>query len=176
MDLKKENENLRKQLAQLGDARNREILDIQHNFAERIRELEKMKGLDREGEVQSLKEKIQSLERDLLKQKEENLEQKKTIRDLENKLKESEIRREQISYSLEKARIDALKAASQPPPEPAFNIEEILSPLEEQVACLADVIAEKQEEINRLQKLVQEECEERVKLQLLLGLTPKTQQ
>lgn len=174
MDLRKENENLRRQLSQLEEARNREVLDIQHNFAERIRELENMKGLNREGEIQSLKDKITCLERELQSQKTENSKNQKTIRDLENKLKESEIRREQISYSLEKARIDTLKAASQPPP-PELNIEELLAPLEEQLVCLVDVIAQKQEEINRLQKLVQEECEERVKLQKLLGLTAKEQ-
>lgn len=175
MDLAKENASLRKQLELLAEARNQEVLDLQHHFAQRIKELEKLKGLDRSAEIEALNAKIIELEGDRVKQKEENIQLTQTVKELERKLKEAEQSKEDMSYALERARIQAMQAAAKPPPppQPEINIDEIFASFEEQMAELADVIAQKQEEINRLQKLVHDECQERVKLQTILGLTPK---
>ena len=182
MDLERENANLRKQLAILADARNQEVLDLQHHFAERIRQLEAMKGLDKSAELEALNGKIVEMEGELLRRKEENTELRqkaeeleKKVKELERKLKETEKSKEDMHYWLEKAKADALKAAQveRARSDPAINIDELLMVFEEQMAALTEVVTQKQEEIKRLQKLVHKECEERVRLQKILGLTVK---
>ena len=172
MDLAKENANLRRQLDLLAEARNQEVLDLQHHFAERIKELERLKGLDKSAEVEALNAKIIELERESVKQKEEIIQLRQTVKELEGKLRDAEKSKDEMEYSLERARIQAMQAAAKPK-TPEINIDEIFASFEEQMEGLADVIAQKQEEINRLQKLVHDECQERVKLQTILGLTPK---
>ncbi|OHS97301.1 SMC protein [Tritrichomonas foetus] len=165
---KKEIDSLNRQLVLLGEARNQEILDLQHRFADRIRELEKSKGFDKFDEITALKTKISELEAKVAAKETENQDLKNHNNELQKQLKEANESHEKTSFLLEKARIEILKTKSEAPPE--IDFEEMLKPLEDQLNMLKGVVTQKQAEIKRLQQLVHEECQERMRLQSLLGI------
>jgi small-conductance mechanosensitive channel len=172
MDLRKENESLKRQLEQLAEARNREILDLQHNFANQLRELEKTKGLDRTEEIAGLNQRIRQLESELANEKKDNASLKNTVSQLEGKLKSAECQIKCLSDSLETARMEAQKTRpAQPPP---IDFEAMLAPFEEQLENLRLCLTQKQTEIKRLQGVVHQECAERLRLQNLLGTVPRS--
>lgn len=185
--LKQEITSLNKQLVLLGEARNKEILDLQRRFADQIRELQRSKGLDSVDEINNLNKKVEDLESALaLKDKEiQNL--KSANIDLEKKLKEATEKNEKTSLLLEKARIDALKAQSEAAEakkladeanskNEEIDYEELLKPFEEQLEKLKEVITKQNAEIVGLRNLVHEECTERMRLQKQLGIFQQTNQ
>ena len=169
----KEIESLNRKLITLGEARNQEILDLQHRFAARLRELERQKGFENFEELKKLNEKITELEVTIAEKDKENLELKNENSELREKLKEAGKKQEDTSFLLEKARIDILKLQMEKQEtdnQPEIDYQELLKPLEDQLECLKAVIVQKQAEINRLQKLVHEECHERMRLQSLINI------
>jgi chromosome segregation ATPase len=170
MGLARENESLKRQLEQLADARNREIMDLQHHFEEQLRELERLKGVDKGPEISAFKDRISQLEPGLTKQTRENAALKQQVTRLQSELKERDQTNQSLTVALDRARIDVLKATER---RPEVNYEDLLAPLEEQLESLTTVITQKQDEINRLKKLVHKECEERIRLQAMLGMAAK---
>jgi chromosome segregation ATPase len=171
MELKKENESLKRQLEQLAEARNREILDLQYNFANQLRELHKAKGLDKTEEIAGLNEKIHVLEVDLANERKENGTLKTAIGEVESKLKAADGHIRSLTQALETARAEAQKPHSVPPPQ--IDFEQMLAPFEEQLENLRGCITQKQAEIKRLQGVVHQECAERLRLQSMLGVNPR---
>jgi chromosome segregation ATPase len=169
MGLAKENESLKRQLEQNANARNQEILDLQHHFAAQLRELQRLKPVDRSAEIAELKQKISELESRLVKQSSENAALKDQVTKLEAEAKRKQQENDSLHYSLERARIEAMNARKA---KQRVNYDELLAPLDEQLKELTSIIAEKQYEIMRLQKLVHKECQERIRLQSLLGVNP----
>jgi chromosome segregation ATPase len=166
MALERENEALKRQLQTQADARNQEILDLQHHFADQLREIERMKGVNNPDEIGALKQRFRQLEERVSEQTAESAALKAQLAKLQADAKRQAEETDSLQYSLERARLEILKAT---PAQQAVNYEELLAPLEEQLAGLTAIIADKQAEIVRLQKLVHKECQERLRLQTLLG-------
>jgi Tfp pilus assembly protein FimV len=169
MDLLKENESLKRQLELQANARNQEILDLQHHFADQLRVLQKQKGVDRSAEIFELQQHVSQLEKQLLTKEHENGILKEQVARLQQEVKKKEEENNGLHYSLERARIEAMTAREA---KESMNYAELLAPLEEQLEGLTTIITQKQEEIAQLQKLVHKECEERIRLQGLLGMNP----
>ena len=193
--LKKEITSLNRQLLLLGEARNKEILDLQRRFSEQLRELKRSKGLDNTDEIANLNKKVLDLENNLaskdkkvsnleddLASKDKEIQKLKSINlDLQDKLKVANDKNEKTSFLLEKARIDTLKAQSEAEEAKKLadeaaarnddvDYEELLRPFEEQLEQLKEIITKQNSEIVGLRKLVHEECVERMRLQKLLGM------
>lgn len=163
-----ENDRLRRQLDQLSEAKNREVLDIQHHFADRVRELERLKGLDKAAEIDGLNAKISELEKTDLQQKSKNAELALTVSQLEKKLNETEENRVNTAQRLERLKKEAEEKVEVVPS--TVNYDELLDPLREHLTSLGEVVALKDEEIKTLEELIQKEGEERARLERILGM------
>ena len=164
--LQKENASLLRRIESMAEARNKEILDLQYAFAERIRELEKLKGCDSSEKIAELTSKIVSLQEDLRTKEKECVQYQKQIVDQDKQIEAGKRREKMMRDEIEQLKIAAMKP--QEPPEPQIDIAELIAPLETELHRLSDLVAEKQAEIERLQNLVHEECEERNKLLAIL--------
>lgn len=174
-----ENEKLKKTIQELGEARNKEILDLQDIFSKKLREASSKNGSE---EIKSLnnglndmKSKITEIEKrnkelleenDALKQqiKKLTLSEKSLIADknyLNSKINEL---KESLSAQQQSAQTPQLKTLEN-------DFDEMLKPFEEQIESLAILVQQKQNEIERLKCIIKEGCEERVRLQSRLGLT-----
>jgi chromosome segregation ATPase len=172
MDLRKENESLKRQLEQLAEARNREILDLQANFGAQLRALQQAKFPDKTEEIARLNARIRQLESELANETKEKDKLLVTIGQLESKLKVADIQIRSLTQSLASATAEAQKP--KPAAPPAIDFEAMLAPFEEQLEQLRILVTQKQAEIKRLQGVVHEECAERLRLQGLLGVAPKS--
>ena len=164
--LQKENISLLKKIETMAEARNKEILDLQFAFAERIRELEKLKGCDSSEKIAELTSKIVSLQENLRMKEKECVKYQNQILDQDKQIEAGKRREKMMRDEIEQLKIAAMKA--QEPKEPEIDIGELIAPLETELHRLSDLVAEKQTEIDRLQNLVQEECDERNKLLAIL--------
>lgn len=185
--LKKEITSLNKQLVLLGEARNKEILDLQRRFADQIRELQRSKGLDSVDEIENLSKKIEELESALVLKENEIQNIKLANTELEKKLKNATEQNERTSLLLEKARIDTLKAQSEAAEAKKMvdelnnkntdvDYEELLKPFEDQLKKLKEIITKQNAEIVGLRNLVHEECTERMRLQKQINQQQVSQQ
>lgn len=183
--LKKEITSLNKQLILLGEARNKEILDLQRRFADQIRELQRSKGLDNTDEIKNLNKKITDLEGVLASKDQEINNLKSKNIDLEKKLKDEVEKNNRNSVLLEKSHTDLLKAqfeaaeAKKIADESSnksnnIDYEGLLKPFEDQLEKLKEVITKQNAEIVGLRNLVHEECTERMRLQKQINQQQQT--
>ena len=167
--LKAENEKLKKQLEQLSEARNQEILDLQHHFAEQLKKLQAEKGIS---DNEELKKENESLKSQLKQVIDENVKLKQDYNELQEKLKKSTLSenslRAEINHLKSQSKQEVKVEVQETPQLPDIN--ELIEPYENQILELANVVKEKQAEITRLQGIIHQECEERIKLQAALGI------
>ena len=163
--LRTENANLKQQLQQLAEARNKEVLDLQHAFAEKLKKLQREKGASLNDEMkkenEDLKAKLKAVEEENKRIKQENDE-------LQNKLKKSTLSENSLRAELNHLKSQKQNQNNEKQQLPDIN--ELIEPYEKQILELAEVVKQKQNEILRLQGVIQQECEERLKLQAALGM------
>lgn len=161
-NLQRENAALRKKIEDMAEARNKEILDLQYAFAERIRELEKFKGSESSDKIAELSSKIVTLQNTIREKEKDIVKYEKQIVSQEKEIESGKRREKIMKDEIEKLKLELSK--SHESSEAQIDISELISPLEAELQRLSDLVSEKQSQIENLQNVVHEECQERDKL------------
>ncbi|EAX89984.1 hypothetical protein TVAG_124550 [Trichomonas vaginalis G3] len=152
-----ENENLKRQLEQLIDAKQKEIRDLQDVFEEKLRKLrenlknENIDPLINENKI--LKAKVEELTDHCCKLEVDKNELIKSIKQ---------------TQTTEKALYAELNHEREMQKQNVHDFSEFIQPFEDQIKELSELLKQKQEEINNLHSIINDECQERNRLQSLI--------
>lgn len=157
MSLKEENEKLRNKIQQLSLQRNQEILELQHQFAEKYKAIQRQSNSEQAMKLRTENESLHQQIKELTEKTNTLTRQIKEIKDEQQRYQES-------AESLRKD-IELAKSGKS---NPMDEFSEFIEPFEKQVKELAKILSQKQAEIDRLQNVVHQECEKRIHLQAIL--------